>query len=89
MNAERYLWDVYDSINDPGFTDTVNITYWQMIAHLDEFLTTVANGGINEPWNSAITEVNDQDGRSSRDYRKYVDPDTSVLYSKNCSPGGD
>ena len=88
INVDRYLWDIYDSIDDPGFVDTTAINYWQFFAIMNAYPSGTSNHQIDEPWNAAFTAVDNFDGRGSSDFEFRLNNlytiDSSVLRSNNC-----
>jgi hypothetical protein len=88
INVDRYLWDIYDSIDDPAFVDTTSINYWQFFVVVNNYPTGTSNNQNNEPWNSTLTTVDDFDGRSSADFQFRLNSvysiDSSVLRTNNC-----
>lgn len=92
LQVTRYLWDAYDSINDPGYNDVVPANpgskYDQMINKMGSFGTGTGNNQNNEPFNAAMTQIDDPDGRSASDYKVFLDTieNTNLQYQNNCSP---
>lgn len=88
INVDRYIWDVYDSVDDPGFVDTTSINYWQIFTTLNAYPSGTANNQIDEPWNSTFTAVDNYDGRSSADFEFRLNAlysiNSATLRSNNC-----
>jgi hypothetical protein len=90
LTSERYLWDVYDSIDDPNYTDTVHIEYWQFFTTLSQFGAGTSNHQADEAWNSDYSAVDAYDGRSAEDFEfnlmdRYA-VSSSAQRLSNCSP---
>ena len=93
IQVTRYLWDTYDTVADSGWTD--NVPSWPggrfaaIVDHLDDFPVGTANGQVNEPWNSTLTQLVTPDGRSALDWKGHNDliENTSNQFTNNCSPG--
>ncbi len=88
INVDRYLWDIYDSVDDPAFVDTTSINYWQFFAVLNAFPNGTANNQIDEPWNATYTAVDAYDGRGSADFEFRLNSlyaiNSATLRSNNC-----
>lgn len=94
INVDRYLRDTYDSHNDATYVDDVNFGLGAILTALQGFGTGAGNwhnGGINEPWDAFLSQIDDKEGRSARDFRKVLSSDsaTATQYEQNCSPGHD
>jgi hypothetical protein len=64
ISTDRYLWDIYDTVDDTTYTDSVNIHYWQFFTTLENYSSGFANYQCDEPWtNSNYNVVDDWDGR--------------------------
>ena len=95
MQVARYLWDTYDSTGagDTGWTDSVpgwpGGRFAAIVNNFDLFPVGTDNGQRNEAWNSTLTLIDQQDGRSALDWKVLNDPieNTSAQFTNNCSPG--
>jgi hypothetical protein len=94
VQVTRYLWDAYDTIDDPGFADTVpagnaGFRLGIMIDTLDGFPAGFNNGQADEPWkNASLIDLDDPDGKSASDFKPILDgpENTNTQYQNNCSP---
>jgi hypothetical protein len=92
-NVTRYLWDTYDTVADPGWTDSVpanaSTRLNAIINTLDSYPAGTGSGQVNEPYNAALTEIDDKNGRSALDWKNISDSveNTSAQFTNNCSPG--
>lgn len=90
-NTTRFLWDYYDS-NDEGSGDVFTEGYWHFLDANNDFLNSAGNNGKNEPWNTALTAIDDVDGRSLNDMRRMLTNkfgvSSATLYATHCSPPG-
>jgi len=68
LSHERYLWDVYDSVQDANYSDTVSVPFWYFISGLAYYGTGPNDQQNNEPWNADYTAIDNYDGRSSADF---------------------
>ena len=91
LSVQRYLWDVYDSVDDAAYSDTIgantssSLWYGALIDELATYGAGTGNGQINEPWNSALTSIDAHDGRSTSDYQAKINESTTTQRSNNCS----
>lgn len=80
INVERYIWDVYDTLQDSNYADTMNINYWQYFVVLSNYASGFANNQADEPWtNSNYNAIDNYDGRSSSDFQSVL----NTVYSLN------
>jgi hypothetical protein len=93
ISAMRFLWDIYDSRNDADGDDysAVNGHFWQHLSVASFYAEGTELNQHNEPWNPALTQVTEPDGRGSTSYRNNYPlavPGVSVglLYLDNCNP---
>lgn len=91
VNAERYLWDAYDSVDDANYDESVSMSYFDVVGSLTEFPSGIGNGQNNEAWKTvALTTIDDPEGRSANDFRLYLGANansTLTQYNQNCAPG--
>lgn len=93
LTTARFLWDLYDSTSDYA-GDIYQQPLYTFIDTIHSFDNGTGNGQKNEPWNSALTQIDNYDGRSTYDYKllyeHWHDNITSLnaVYSANCSPAG-
>lgn len=93
ITTARFLWDLYDSTSDYS-GDIYQQPLYTFIDTIHSFDNGTGNGQKNEPWNSALTQIDNYDGRSTYDYKllyeHWHDNITSLnaVYSANCSPAG-
>lgn len=67
LNVIRFLRDIYDTNSD--FTDDVLASsYASIIDTAEEFGTGTIDSGKNEPWNSGLTALDDNDGHCTTDF---------------------
>lgn len=92
LSAQRYLWDVYDSVDDAAYADTIgadtsnSFWYGALIDELATFGAGTGNGQINEPWNAALMSIDSHDGRSAADFQAKINESTTTQRSNNCNP---
>lgn len=88
LSHERYLWDVYDSVVDGNYSDTISVPFWYFISSLLNYPTGTNDQQHDEPWNASYSAIDDYDGRSSGDfyYNFYVrfGIDTAYQVVSNC-----
>ena len=91
LTVNRYLRDLYDS-NAGEATDTQFAGFSNFFSTLNRFANGFNNNQKDEPWNSS-NAIDDQDGRSARDFRTHFEAltgnSTSINFQANCSPVGD
>jgi hypothetical protein len=90
MQRIRYLWDVYDNVNDSGYNDTHHIQYFEFFTTLDNYGPGVNNNQANEPWtNSNYNTVDNYDGRGTDDFVANLNAlysiDSTVQRTNNCN----
>ncbi|HEU4577275.1 MAG TPA: hypothetical protein VFS67_03400 [Polyangiaceae bacterium] len=93
ITSARYLWDAYDTVND-SYGDSLNWDYFYLVNKISTWASGTANNQhvVDEPWNSALTSVDDDAGRAASDYQFLIDTaaaPSTTQYQNNCSPGGD
>ncbi|AKI99243.1 hypothetical protein ATI61_106618 [Archangium gephyra] len=90
LTAMRFLWDVYDSVDDQESVAEGAGNYWKMLNVMALYDNGTESLQISEPWNSNYSAIDNWDGRGSYSYRlNYFNKNgTSVYvpYSRNCSP---
>lgn len=91
VSANRYLRDMYDNVNDPGFGEAMSRPYYEFFDTLAQFPNGTTNHQDDEMWNSARTALDDRDGRSATDDFGYNFTALTGLVSTNqsaynCSP---
>lgn len=85
----RFLWDVYDDVEDPGYNDTLQVSYSKFFTALDNYGTGFENHEGNEPWSMFGALVDNYDGRAPSDFVWNLDDaegiDSTVQRSNNCN----
>lgn len=93
ISTARFLWDLYDSTSDYA-GEIYQQPLYTFIDTIHSFNNGTGNRQKNEPWNSALTKIDNYDGRSTYDYRMLYEQwhdniaSLSAVYSANCSPVG-
>jgi hypothetical protein len=86
----RYLWDVYDSVNDGETISEGTANWWRLYRTYQHYPSGTGNHAADEHWNSTYTALDSTDGRGSRDYEWNYDNsyslDTTTARSNNCNP---
>jgi hypothetical protein len=91
LTTIRYLWDIYDGVDDPDFSDTVRRERYEVIDTLAAFPSGFDDHEKNEPFDSSWT-VDNRDGHSGYDFyynQKYnhsAGIDSYTLRQNNCYP---
>lgn len=71
-NVSAFLWDVYDTVDDPTYSDVVSVD----VKLFFEALTSITPGTSlyeqDAPWNAALTEISEPDERSAADYEPFL-----------------
>jgi len=80
----RFLWDIYDTQNDGTYSDQVALTYDQTVERLTQFPAGSGNGQLNEPFDSALIGIDDEDGGSIADYRSAGGATVNPQATANC-----
>lgn len=80
----RFLWDIYDTQNDGTYSDQVALTYDQTVERLTQFPAGSGNGQLNEPFDSALIGIDDEDGGSIADYRSAWGATVNPQATANC-----
>jgi hypothetical protein len=82
---ERYLWDVYDSVDDG---ETISSPFWYFVSTMVTYPGGTGDHQADEPWNSSYTAIDNADGRSSGDflyhYQNRFGTDTTLPALNNC-----
>ncbi|PTL83442.1 hypothetical protein [Vitiosangium sp. GDMCC 1.1324] len=90
LTAMRFLWDVYDSVDDQETVAEGAGNYWKMLNVLALYDNGTSTLQIDEPWNATYTAIDNWDGRGSYSYRmNYFNKNGTTVYTpyvRNCSP---
>jgi len=68
MTVMKYLWDVYDTIDDGEVNAEGPAAYWQMMAVLASYGSGTSSNKVDEPWNSSYSALDARDGRAVSSY---------------------
>ncbi len=69
LSAQRYLWDNYDSVVDPGApTENLSRGIWEAMDTVHAFDNGTGNRQKHEIFNAAMNATDDADGRSPYDF---------------------
>ena len=91
LTTVRYLWDIYDGVNDSNFTDTVRRERYEIIDTLASFPSGFDDHDKNEPFDSSW-DVDNRDGHGGYDFyynQRYSHSegiDSYALRQNNCYP---
>jgi hypothetical protein len=91
VTALRYLWDVFDNVND-GETVSEGAAgrWWRLYRNYNHYPLGPGVNAVDEHWDDAYTYMESGDGRGTVSYRQnYVDNysfETSAVRTLNCSP---
>jgi len=91
LSVDRYLRDMYDNVNDPGFGEAMSRPYGEFFDTLAQFAAGTSNHQKDEPWNASYTALDARDGRSACDdfgfnFTALTGLVTTNQCSNNCSP---
>jgi len=91
ISVDRYLRDMYDSVNDPGFGEAMARPYYEFFNVLAQFPDGTGNHQKDETWNASFTALDARDGRSASDDFGYNFTSLTGLtsinqYTYNCTP---
>ncbi len=91
LSANRYLRDMYDSVNDPGFGEAMTRPYGEFFETLATFANGTSDDRDDEPWNSSRTALDNRDGRAACDdfapnFTTLTGLLTTNQCANNCSP---
>ncbi len=64
----RYLWDVYDTVNDGESVPEGPCCYWMMMGVLASYPSGTGGNQADEPWNSNYTGLDARDGRGTNSW---------------------
>src|SRR6185369_7474160 len=67
LSNMRALWDLYDTTDDPGFTESTSSNYYDIIDSLGDLPAGTGDGDADEPWNADYSALDHYDGRSMED----------------------
>jgi hypothetical protein len=91
VQVTRYLWDLYDTVVDTTFDDSRSNPVSIFYDILAKYTPGGDNHDVNEPWNAALTAIDNLEGRSAGDYLYWTNqflPGTaasqSLAFSANC-----
>jgi hypothetical protein len=80
------LWDVYDTVVDAAYSDNLSRSFADTIAVLASYPTSTGDHGVNEPWDSSLSSIDNEDGRDGADYVYNSSWDDQVQWGNNCVP---
>jgi hypothetical protein len=95
LTLQRYLWDLYDSVNDAAYDDATgentHAAFWfaTLASELGTYGSGIENGHANEPWSTtALTTISPtkQDERAGLDYKAKLNQAANLQHTNNCSP---
>jgi hypothetical protein len=69
LQVDRYIWDIYDKIDDGWYGDLMNREHYEIFDTLDTFGDGIGDTQDDEPWGDAgHTTIDDADGRGAYDF---------------------
>lgn len=101
LSVDSYLRDLYDSNNESAtgtsstcptctYTDLFNIAFYNFFDTLAAYPTGTGLNQNNEHWNSAMTSIDNVDGRGAASFQKNLETYLAVFSSNtralNCTP---
>lgn len=91
LSVDRYLRDMYDTVDDPGFNEAMYRPYSEFFDVLAQFSAGTANHQGDEPWNASYTAIDNYDGRAATDDFAFNFTSLTGLtsvnqYTYNCTP---